>query len=547
MHTPICDLLGCRYPVVLAGMGGVARSELVAAVTNAGGYGFLGMVREPPERIVSEIRAVREITWREFGINIIPAATDPELLDRQIDVCIEESVASVCLFWDVREDVIRRFRQAGILVIHQVGDCDDAMAAQDAGVHALIVQGNEAGGHVRATLPLREVLDRVLRVTRLPVLAAGGIIDGEDIARVFGYGAQGVVAGSAFLATEEAYAHDYHKQRILDSDRDETVLTDRFHINWPYGALTRVLPNSVTRDAGYEPGRTITEHTLIGTEDGKPVYLYSTDSPLKSTMGNLEAMPAYAGQNAYRINYLMSAGAKLKSMVEEAAGLFRGDGTFRYKDEEGFVSSSISAAGARKDIEPVDFTPDGGDWNSIRCWRKLQRERLISMRIGNSYNKKTGYTEPLATRLRRELDRCRPGTIGFYWPIKGEFDYRQLVSDYLEHGWQAALPVVVSPGEALEFRYWTPGMKLVHGIWNIPVPEERRVVIPDVLIVPLVGFDGGNYRLGYGGGYYDRTLAAFGNSPLTIGVGLEAFRLETIYPRDHDIPMDVIVTEAGSV
>ena len=135
-----------------------------------------------------------------------------------------------------------------------------------------------------------------------------------------------------------------------------------------------------------------------------------------------------------------------------------------------------------------------------------------------------------------------PGVIGFYWPIKGEFDLRGLVAELIAQGWQAALPVVVKKDSPLIFCHWTPDMKLVPGVWNIPVPQEPVIVTPSVLLVPLVGFDKGNYRLGHGGGYYDRTLAGFNNRPLTIGIGLESCRLDTIYPQWHDIALDRIVT-----
>ncbi|MEX2354112.1 MAG: nitronate monooxygenase [Gammaproteobacteria bacterium] len=317
LHTPVCDLFGCEYPVVLAGMGGVSRSELVAAVINAGSYGFLGMVREPPEKIRSEIQRIRERSDREFGINMIPAATDPDLLERQIEVCIEQRVASVCLFWDIYPEVIKRFLDAGIIVVHQIGSEQDAAEAEAAGCHVLIVQGIEAGGHVRGKLPLRELLPRILRSTDLPVLAAGGIITGDDLAENLRAGAQGVVMGTAFLATTESYAHDYHKQRIVEAKTDETILTDIFHINWPFGAMTRVMPNSVTRTV--INGVSVSgERKIIGVEEGHPIYLYSTDSPLRNTTGDLEAMAIYAGSGAHLIKNIEPVAVRLQTIINEA-------------------------------------------------------------------------------------------------------------------------------------------------------------------------------------------------------------------------------------
>jgi 5-formyltetrahydrofolate cyclo-ligase len=120
-----------------------------------------------------------------------------------------------------------------------------------------------------------------------------------------------------------------------------------------------------------------------------------------------------------------------------------------------------------------------------------------------------------------------------------------LIGRWLKQGAQAALPAVLAPRTALEFRRWQPGDETQPGVYKIPVPKQRHVVVPDVLLVPLVGFDPAGYRLGYGGGYYDRTLAALPAKPLVIGIGFELSRLETIYPQPHDIPMSVIVTEHG--
>jgi 5,10-methenyltetrahydrofolate synthetase len=133
--------------------------------------------------------------------------------------------------------------------------------------------------------------------------------------------------------------------------------------------------------------------------------------------------------------------------------------------------------------------------------------------------------------------------LGIYWPIRGELDLRDYARRHVETGGTAVLPVVVAKGSPVEFWQWQPGASLRRGFWNIPVPVERRVAVPDVLLIPLVGYDAAGYRLGYGGGYYDRTLAALTPRPLCIGVGYDDSALATIHPQPHDIPMDWIVTE----
>ena len=186
--------------------------------------------------------------------------------------------------------------------------------------------------------------------------------------------------------------------------------------------------------------------------------------------------------------------------------------------------------------------PDPNDWESIRRWRVACRSSLIKARIGiGKAGRKQGQRD-IQAGLAEILATVSPGIIGFYWPIKGEFDLRSLITDLIGQGWQAALPVVVKKETPLEFCLWTPDTKLVPGVWNIPAPQQPVPVTPTVILVPLVGFDKGNYRLGHGGGYYDRTLAGFNHRPLTIGVGLESCRLETIYPQWHDIALDRIVT-----
>lgn len=317
LYRPVCDLLGCRYPLVLAGMGGVARSELVGAVTQAGAFGLLGMVRESPGLIRQEVGKVRSLTSSPFGVSIIPAATDQKLLDEQVATCIDLKVPVVCLFWDLSHAIIGRLREAGALVMCQVGSADEAVLAQQAGAQVLIAQGREAGGHVRGSQPLCDLLPDVLAKVDLPVLAAGGIADGQDVATVLSLGAQGAMLGTALLATRESFAHDFHKQAIVDAGDGDTILTQAFHINWPRGARVRVLQNSVTRGDRGDPFGP--ELTAIGREPDRPIYLFSTDSPLRTTTGDLEAMALYAGEGAARIRDVRAAGERIESIAREAA------------------------------------------------------------------------------------------------------------------------------------------------------------------------------------------------------------------------------------
>ena len=319
--TPLCRLLGCRLPLVLAGMGGVSRSELVAAVTEAGGFGFLGMVREPLALIEREVAQVRARTGLPFGVNLIPAVTPAPLLREQVGLCITLRVPVVCLFWDVDRAVVERLRGAGVTVVHQVGSVQDALDAQEAGAQALIAQGVEAGGHVRGRQPLAELLAGVLAAARVPVAAAGGLADGRDVARVLAAGAQAAVLGTALIATHESFAHDYHKRRLVAARAGDTVLTEDFHVNWPPHAAVRVLRNSVTRGERGDPfgPAPATGRTVIGEEEGRPIHLFGTDSPLRSMTGDFEAMALYAGRGVDRIAAVEPAADCVRRIAAEAA------------------------------------------------------------------------------------------------------------------------------------------------------------------------------------------------------------------------------------
>ena len=181
----------------------------------------------------------------------------------------------------------------------------------------------------------------------------------------------------------------------------------------------------------------------------------------------------------------------------------------------------------------------------VRFWRRVERQRLLALRTSVPQAERWLWGQRIEERLRALLQE-RPGIIlGVYWPFQAEFDPRPLIDWLIVEGSAVALPAVVDKKGPLEYRAWRPGDRLVDGVWNIPIPESRRTVVPQAVLAPLVGFDRDCYRLGYGGGYFDRTLAALKPRPWAIGVGFEMSQLETIYPQDFDIPMDLVVTEAS--
>lgn len=180
----------------------------------------------------------------------------------------------------------------------------------------------------------------------------------------------------------------------------------------------------------------------------------------------------------------------------------------------------------------------------LKPWRKVERERLIAARLALPADVRTAYAAIIAEKLDARLGDASGKVIAIYWPFRGEPDLRGWAGKMSDQGATIALPVVVEKAAPLVFRSWKAGEKLEKGVWNIPIPAEGAEVIPDVVISPIVGFDGRNYRLGYGGGFYDRTLAALARRPVVVGVGYELQRIATIHPQPHDIAMDVVLTEA---
>ncbi|MDQ7249045.1 5-formyltetrahydrofolate cyclo-ligase [Dongia sedimenti] len=183
------------------------------------------------------------------------------------------------------------------------------------------------------------------------------------------------------------------------------------------------------------------------------------------------------------------------------------------------------------------------NWPEVRAWRREARQKLLAARAAIALSVREDLSRKLIERLRPVLND-RPQPISFYWPIKAEPDLKPLMRALDAAGVRVCLPVAIKLGEPLTFRPWTKGTRMERGLWDIPIPADPAEVEPRTLIAPIVGYDEAGYRLGYGGGFFDRTLAKFGDAA-AIGIGTSMFRLPTIHPQPHDIRMAAIVTEAG--
>jgi enoyl-[acyl-carrier protein] reductase II len=247
LRTPICDLFGIEKPVFLAGMGGVAYARVCAAVSEAGGYGTLGMASESPERIREEMRQVRALTDKPFGVDLLAAL--PETIARAIDVIIDEGASCFIAGLGVPESVIEKCHRNGLKVMSLCGKVSHAVHAERAGCDAVVAQGSEAGGHTGQVAGMA-LIPQIVDAVRIPVLAAGSIVDGRGLAAALAFGAQGVWMGTRFIASHEARAAEVYKKRITEIREEDTVVTRSYS-----GKPMRVIRNRYVDEMERHPER----------------------------------------------------------------------------------------------------------------------------------------------------------------------------------------------------------------------------------------------------------------------------------------------------
>ena len=340
LHTPICDMLGIEYPIFAAGMGGVTMAPLTAAVSAAGGCGVVGATFCTPEELREEIRTVRRITDRPFGVDLLVPGDIPEdlsareippfpdfltdllpkieglkgkppppltieLARAQLAVTLDEKVPLMVSALGTPRWLIEECHRAGTKVMSMVGSVRHARRLEEIGVDAIVAQGMEAGGHV-GTVTTMVLVPSVVDAVNIPVLAAGGIVDGRGIAAGLMLGAQGAWIGTRFIATEEATAHENHKHGILKADENGTVVSRCYT-----GKPSRVLSNEFTmrwRDRDREllpmPWQRIRVNLV---------------APAKAAgMTDIANFPT--GQGAGAINDIVPAADLFRRLVEETEG-----------------------------------------------------------------------------------------------------------------------------------------------------------------------------------------------------------------------------------
>ena len=326
ISTSIMRDFGLATPIVNAGMAMIARPALAAAVCESGGLGTIGSDINPPDVLRDLIRKTKALTKRPFGVDLI----GDFVTDEHISVLLEEQVALAIFFWTLpTSEQVGRLKHAGIKVWMQVGRVAEAEQAVALGAEALIVQGAEAGGHNRAEASTMTLFPRIRRLfPGLPLLAAGGIVDGTTMAAALALGADAVWCGSRFLASLEAEAHDAYKARVQAADVGDTAILSIYGPEWPDQPMRAIVNDGARAALGREAEATKdAEGQFIGSTvlNGQtiPVPRYSAILPTPDFDGDIEQACLTAGQSAGNIDEVLPAGEIVRRMTAEAKSVLR--------------------------------------------------------------------------------------------------------------------------------------------------------------------------------------------------------------------------------
>jgi NAD(P)H-dependent flavin oxidoreductase YrpB (nitropropane dioxygenase family) len=350
LQTTFCRELGIEYPIFSVGFGAGAGPELAAAVSNAGGLGVLGTT--DLASISRRIARVRELTSRPFGVNVVLAVRDAAT----VDALIAEAPPVLVLFWGDPVPWVEKAHRQGTRVLIQVGSVDEARAAADAGVDAVIAQGFEAGGHVRGSTALSVFVPEVAEAVRpLPVIASGGVATGRGLVAALALGAQGVSMGTRFVACTETFAAQEFKERVVSGTAEDTVYAEALFDNgWP-AAPHRALRNAIVAEwekAGKPPsgkrggeGQAVGRMRFGGEWDDVPRYMPIMVTP--EFEGDIEQVPLWGGQSVSLVRDIKPAAEIVRTIVREA-------------EETIAELGALAADGDRRRAEPLPTAAGSG-------------------------------------------------------------------------------------------------------------------------------------------------------------------------------------------
>ncbi len=318
----------CKYPFVAAGMAFFGTAELAIAVIKAGGIGSIGVGPLSPNKVCSMIREVKAAASGPLNVNFITFMTS----EQHIRVCIEEQVEMVTFHWGhPSKKFVDLLKEAHIKVGQQVGSVEEGKKAVDNGVHLIIAQGLEAGGHNLSTLPTFVLVpEMVAAISPIPVLAAGGITNGKQVAAALCLGADGVWVGTRLVASREAFAHSAYKQKLVEAKGADTRLDSSFGPEWPFFNPMRLLENAHTREF-HDKQHLFPKSTENEPVIGNMIYAgkehtirrFTNFLPVTGTEADLEQMPLLAGQGVGLIHEILPAGEIVHNMMTEAADTLR--------------------------------------------------------------------------------------------------------------------------------------------------------------------------------------------------------------------------------
>ncbi len=310
IETSFTKLVGATAPIQVASMPGVSTVELVAAVANAGAVGMLGTPTLPPEFLEAELERLAKATSGVFGVNFLVPFLDPAC----VAVAARRARIVEFFYGEPQRALVEEAHALGALASWQVGSREEAIAAERAGCDFVIAQGTEAGGHVRGQTSLLPLLSSVLEAVSVPVLAAGGIATGRDLAAVLACGAAGARIGTRFVASAESGAHPSYVQALLAASAADTCLTEAFSEMWP-NAPHRVLRSAVA--AAQAATDAIVAEDVVGGR-AVPIPRFSPFVPTATTTGNVAAMALYAGESVTHVNSVQPAAEIVAELVAGA-------------------------------------------------------------------------------------------------------------------------------------------------------------------------------------------------------------------------------------